>query len=318
MNQPGHITVWFRRGLNVFMQEPLWFRAALLCGTVLRLYFVIFTQGTYDVTIWQQHAERINQIGLVGYYHENPLANHPPLMSEIGSLLLRIANRSGIPFRILLRLPFVVMDAGMLALLLSLLRDDPKRRLLATAFWLHPLAVLFSAYHGNTDSAVAFSTLLAVWFLSKEQIAAGAIVVGVGLGIKFPVILAVPALTLWLKRWHKRFEFIGLAALTAAATCLPALWTDAHAVYVNVFGYHGQQIHSTSGIPIWGWFRVLILDGAFVATPRRSQNRSSFYTITVGKWPLVCSLFWLGGGSRSDPPGRSVPPSPPVTRWFMD
>jgi hypothetical protein len=139
--------------------------------------------------------------------------------------------------------------------------------LLAAAYWLNPLAVLFSAYHGNTDSAVAFSALLAVWFLSKDRVAAGAIAVGIGLGIKLPVILALPALVFWLAGWRKRFEFIGITALTALVTGLPAILTDAHVVCANVFGYHGQQLHSTGGIPVWGWFRVLVRDGAWVGVP---------------------------------------------------
>ena len=37
------------------------------------------------------------------------------------------------------------------------------RFLAAACYWLSPAAIILSAYHGNTDSAVAFFLLLCVW-----------------------------------------------------------------------------------------------------------------------------------------------------------
>src|SRR6202011_1101613 len=94
-------------------------------------------------------------------------ANHPPFISEVEALLLLLSDATGIPFRIFLRAPFALLDAGSAFLLLLLLQSNPWRFLLAACYWLNPLAIIFSAYHGNTDSAVAFFLLLCVSLLSK-------------------------------------------------------------------------------------------------------------------------------------------------------
>src|SRR5439155_730200 len=77
---------------------------------------------------------------------------------------------TGIPFRILLRAPFALVDAGTAFLLLLLLGDCRWRFVAAAAYWLNPLSIIFSAYHGNTDSAVAFFLVLCVWLLSKKKL----------------------------------------------------------------------------------------------------------------------------------------------------
>ena len=99
----GRKVLWWKW----FLAQPIWFRSALALGLILRLYCVIFTEGTSDVGYWQHHAERVSAIGLVNYYHETPYANHPPLMSEISVLLLRFSGFAGIPFRMVLRLPYL-------------------------------------------------------------------------------------------------------------------------------------------------------------------------------------------------------------------
>src|SRR6266566_4837845 len=132
---------------GMFSSVPGWFWPALAIGAALRLYLVIFTQGTSDVGIWQGHAEGVNEWGVVGHYQNCALGNHPPLISLIEALLLRAAKLTHIPFRVLLRLPFALLDCGTAFLLISLLWDKPWRFLVAAVYWLHPLAIILSAYH---------------------------------------------------------------------------------------------------------------------------------------------------------------------------
>jgi hypothetical protein len=96
------------------LRPGIWFWAVIALGAALRFYCVIFTEGTQDVEIWERHARDVCERGLVGYYHVDPSANHPPFISEVESLLSRVADATGIPFRILLRAPFALLDAGTL------------------------------------------------------------------------------------------------------------------------------------------------------------------------------------------------------------
>ena len=97
------------------------FWSAILIGAVLRFYCVVFTNGTGDMDDWEDHAQQVHDRGLIGYYHANSFANHPPLISEVGALILRLSTGTHIPFRILFRAPFAFLDAANALLLFLLL-----------------------------------------------------------------------------------------------------------------------------------------------------------------------------------------------------
>ncbi|MGB7748986.1 MAG: glycosyltransferase 87 family protein [Verrucomicrobiia bacterium] len=251
------------RRLNWLLHPGAWFWLAMALGAAIRFYLVVFTQGTQDVIIWQQHAAGVRDLGLIGYYHSDVSMNHPPFIAVMASLLLRLADTTGIPFRILLRAPFALLDGGT-ALLLCLLWPKPWRFVVAACYWLNPLSLIFSAYHGNTDSAVAFSVLLCVWLLSRGKTIAAGAALGMGFWIKLPGELAIPALIFFIPGWRKRLIFLFATGMTALLTYLPALTQDAGIVHANVFGYRGQMLQTTTEMPVWG-LRVLI--ASFLPAP---------------------------------------------------
>jgi hypothetical protein len=128
----------------------------------------------------------------------------------------------------------------------------PCRFVLAAAYWLNPLAIIFSSYHGNTDSAVAFFLLLCCWFLNKGRAIGAGIAIAASFWIKLPGLLAIPALVLWVQGWRQRLIFLCVAAIVALAGYLPPLIQDPQIVGENVIGYRGQTVHTTAGIPVWG------------------------------------------------------------------
>lgn len=238
--------------LTSFLKHKSAFWIATLIGAVLRLYCVIFPNGTSDMEDWEDHAQQVHDRGLIGYYHANSFANHPPFISEVGALILKTSTASHVPFRILFRAPFVLLDAGN-ALLLFLLLPENRWRFFATAcYWLSPAAILISAYHGNTDTAVAFFVLLAIWLATKEQVIGGGTALGVSLWVKLPGILALPALLILFRRWRVRALFLSAALVTALITYAPALLADYKIVLSNVFGYRGLILQTAAGVPLWG------------------------------------------------------------------
>src|SRR5437762_14281287 len=108
------------------------FWAAMLIGAVLPFYCVGFTAGTGAMDDWEDHAQQVRDRGLIGYYHANSFANHPPFISEVGSLILSVSRATHIPFRILFRGLFGLIDAGKALLLFALLPNN-RSRFLATA-----------------------------------------------------------------------------------------------------------------------------------------------------------------------------------------
>ncbi len=266
---------WFA----AFSPQRSTFWVALFLGAALRFYCVVFTEGTYDINDWTTHAIGVRDHGLIGYYHANEWANHPPFISKVASLILRASEAMGIPFRITFRAPFALIDAGTACLLLALLREKSWRYLAMLSYWLSPVAIILSAYHGNTDCAIAFFLVLCLWFLAQRRERAAALAFGATLWIKLPGILALPALLVFFQSWRSRIVFLLIAGATALATYLPSLLQDPFVVYRNVFGYRGLILQTTAGVPVWGPSALLF---------------STFWQINA--WPekyLRVALFFL-------------------------
>lgn len=87
---------WFA----AFSPQRSTFWVELFFGAALRFYCVVFTEGTYDINDWTRHAIGVRDHGLIGYYHANEWANHPPFISKVESQILRASEAMGIPFRI--------------------------------------------------------------------------------------------------------------------------------------------------------------------------------------------------------------------------
>ena len=231
-------------------KTPFWLATAI--GAALRIYCVLCTTGTSDMEDWEDHAQQVVNRGLIGYYHANSFANHPPFISKVAGFILQISVLTHIPFRILFRAPFAILDAGNAWLLFLLLRESRWRFLAAACYWLSPAAILISAYHGNTDTAMAFFVLLAIWLASKERTLGSGVAFGASFWIKLPAILTLPALLTLFRRWRLRIVFLSAALITAAVTYFPALFQDYKIVLTNVFGYRGLILQTATGVPLWG------------------------------------------------------------------
>jgi hypothetical protein len=233
-----------------------WLWLAIAAGAILRAWLVFFTAGTDDVPIWASHAGWTVEYGLVGYYEWQEVFNHPPFIGKVMSWLWLFGKAYDIPFRFLLRVPFVLLDLGNALLLLRLFRDVPYRYAIAAGYWLHPLAILYSGYHGNTDTGVAFFCLLALYFATQKRALAAGAALGVGLWVKLPVSLAAPVLLLAFPSWRERGRFAAAALLVGVSTYLPVLVDAAGLVYARVIAYPGLNITTPGGTPIWSIWSV--------------------------------------------------------------
>ena len=113
------------------------------------------------------HAQGVHDIGLIEHYRvddvsKHPIFNHPPFLGECAALLWAFSQRSGIGFGILFRLPTAIADLLTAYLLTRFFIGSAYRPLVFVAYWLNPLAIIFSAYHGNTDSLVPSFVLLGI------------------------------------------------------------------------------------------------------------------------------------------------------------
>ena len=285
-----------------YSRSGIWFWVLISLGLAIRFYLVTLTEGTQDVAIWERHARDVRDHGLIAYYQSDPSANHPPFITEVESLLLRVSDATGIPYRILLRAPLALLDLATTFLLLLLFGECRWRFVVAAAYWLNPLSIIFSAYHGNTDSAVAFFLVLCVWLSSQNKLIAAAVALGVSLWIKLPIVLAIPALTFFIPDWRRRFQFLAIAGGVALMTYLPALIQDPAIIWKNVFGYRAQILHTTAGVSAWGP-RVLLF--SIIAAPQNwpIAFRAPILFFLENSWlialALALLLTWLRRNHRS-------------------
>ncbi len=286
--------------LKSYLRPGVLFWVAILIGLLIRIYFVAFTQGTYDVDIWQGHAAGIQESGLIGYYHTNPTMNHPPFISIIFSRLLRLSQATGIPFRICIRAPFALLDALTALLLLRLCSNNRYRFVVTACYWLHPLTLIFSAYHGNTDSSIAFFLVLCTYLFLKEKPLWAGVVLGISLWVKLPGILALPAFFFFLNTWRDRFKFLFAVAAVGILTYLPALFQDPKILFNNVFGYQGQVIMTTVGIPVWGTRIFLTHFGDLPAQWREKLSGPILFYLRHNMWFCLVPIALLGWLRRSE------------------
>jgi len=266
-----------------FLREfGVWLWVAFALGAAARLYLVVSTEGTFDVKVWAVHARWIHEHGLISFYARSEISNPPPLISELLAGLWGISSDFAVPFALLLRAPFALLDLVNGLLLLRLMRGSPARYVAFAAYWLSPLAVIFSAYHGNTDTAVATAALLATLAVVRDRpILAGA-ALGLGLSIKLPAVLVAPALYLALSPGRRRALFAAGAAATAGVSFLPALVAAPELLYQRVFAYPGLVVTTPGGAPIWGVWNVL---GAAIRLPNSVGAVADFH---LGHNTVLC------------------------------
>jgi hypothetical protein len=265
------------------LKERRLLAAMFLLGVFLRGYCILFTSGTGDLEDWQDHAQQVHDRGLIGYYHANPFANHPPFMSEAAALLLRVSTLTHIPFKIVFRAPFAVLDAANTLLLFTLLPKSRCRSYAAASYWLSPAAIIISSYHGNTDTAVPFFILFSIWLAQRRRIAASGVAIGGTLWIKTAGVLGIPPVLFSFRQWRARGVFLAAALVAALSTYLPALIQDYRIVIANVFGYHGLVLQTSGGNALWGPSALL-----FSVLPFQLWNEQSLQRIF-----FVLERSWL-------------------------
>ena len=238
----------------------------VLAGVVVaalgvRAFLLLCTPGTYDLQIWEDHARALHELGLLAYYRsslftERPF-NHPPATALLVEALWSACQVLGLDFAAMFRLLFTGFDLATAWVLSRLLADHPRRWLLVGLYLLNPIVFLFSAYHGNTDAAVAFFAVLALLLASRERYVLAGLALGAGVSVKWIVLLVLPPLVLGAPGLRARLRFLAGVAAAFVAGFGWHLAADPVGVATALFGYVGQIIQTTAGIPVWG-YRVLV------------------------------------------------------------
>lgn len=220
-------------------------------GLALRAWFVFGTPGTPDVTYWAGHAKGLDTLGL-SYYRTSWFVNHPPAALFGVHALWQLAEWSGVPFRIVLRLPIALADVASALLLLRGLGDAALGRKAAAAFWLSPLAIVLSSHHGNTDSLLGAFALASAVAMGRGRPGLAGLALGAGAGVKVAIMIALPALLRGVPDTGPRVRFWAGVFAASGLAFAPALLMHDWAGLDRVFGYGGITLRTLSGQWVWG------------------------------------------------------------------
>jgi hypothetical protein len=150
--------------------QPAYMWALMLVvvsGTAIRLYLAYEFYGNYDTRSNEIIAEIVRHGGNV--YAETDRYNQGPLWSlMLGALKHIQLHFPSLPFPFIIRAFLSAVDLLTLAVLLALADPDPTLRVrTATLFYLNPVSVLISGYHGQFEN-ITILLLLVGAFLARR------------------------------------------------------------------------------------------------------------------------------------------------------
>ena len=255
------------------------FKIVLVASIIIRLYLAICTEGTYDITIWEKHANNIIKSGLTEYYKQTVddelTFNHPPFAGELAVAILTVSKYTSIEFKILFRLLFSTLDYVIAFYIYKLLIDNKYKLFYVGLYLINPITFIFSAYHGNTDTSLGLFIVLSIYFISRQKFISAGIAFGLGVWVKWIILLALPALFFAIPENRTKRRYITSLIVTALLGYAWGLLDSPAVMIKSVFGYTGQLIQTTGGIPVWGnrivigWLQQLVNhadDGKLVDT----------------------------------------------------
>lgn len=148
----------------------------------------------------------------------------------LAGLVMPGLTRESEAFRLfLIRLPLLAADLAMLAVLARWF--ETKRRTVLWLYWASPIVFFISYVHGQVDAIPSAFLLLGLAALFRGRPAVSALMLGLGVGTKLHLLVAVPFMVFHLVRnpvrapaaWRTPIAFLGIIFAVMAAMIGPFL-----------------------------------------------------------------------------------------------
>ena len=221
----------------------------LLVAALVRLLPILFADRvTADVLRYQKVATHVLDVSWNPY--EAPrLYPYPPVWVVVEAGSEWLARRFAWNFAVLVKLPVLLADLGLVALLARMGASRGLGMRAAWLFALHPVSILVTGFHGQFDAAALLCLLLAVFWLEGHRLDLSALALAGGVALKsFPVLL-LPFFVLSLAGTRARLRYLALATLPVAALLLPFAFDNASALRRELLGY--------GGVADFGWIGLV-------------------------------------------------------------
>jgi hypothetical protein len=179
-------------------------------------------------------------------YETRRLYPYPPPWAAVEAGAVWLSRHGVGSFPLLVRLPVLAADLGIIALLAAAAAAHRAPRLAPWLYALHPVAILVSGAHGQFDAAPLFFLLLALEALARGRRDASALALAGAIATKsFPVLFLPFLAGHGRPPWRSTARYVALAVAPVALLLLPFAVADWAALRRELFGY--------SGIADFGW-----------------------------------------------------------------
>ena len=257
----------------------------LAAALVVRLVPILAADRTVaDVLRYQKAARHVLDVSWNPYLAPR-LYPYPPLWIWVEAGSERVARATGLSFAVLVKLPVLLADLGIVLLLArwSHARWAADERVAQRAAWLfalHPVSILVTSFHGQFDSVMLFFVLLALRFLQSNRPDASALSLAAAIATKsFPVLLLpVFALSLGAAR---AVRFAILATVPVLAILVPYAISDFDAL--------ARELLSYGGVADFGWIGAW-RGARWLATGALARSEAAHWPASI---PAAKALFFV-------------------------
>jgi|SRR5579859_239952 len=219
----------------------------VLVSFLLRLVVSLVANDIIDIQNYDTVARIVLSKGaLPGLYAQTQgIYPYPPLWVWLELLAHGLATLYPIRFGLWIRLPVILADCGIVALLWNIGYKHSLRRatLFSLLYGLNPISVIITGLHGQFDALLVLFTLLSIYLLIwTQRVHWSALALSIAIAWKsFPALFIIPCI-LDLPQLRRKLGFAILAMLPVALLLLPFALNSYQAVIRELLGYRGVAL----------------------------------------------------------------------------
>ena len=220
-----------------------------------------------DVLRYQKAAGHVLDVSWNPYLAPR-LYPYPPLWIWVEAGSEWLARATGASFAVLVKLPVLLADVGIVVLLARWAASPHGAERAAWLFALHPVSILVTGFHGQFDSVMLFFVLLSLRFEQSGHLDKSALSLSGAVATKSFPILLVPLFLAGLDV-SKALRFLSLVTLPVLVLLVPYALSD--------FGAMARELLAYGGVADFGWI------GAWRAT--RWLATGALWRSEAAHWP---------------------------------
>lgn len=185
---------------------------AAAVGLAIRVALALISVGTNDVLIWLEFARSAGMHGYLDMWPRFEAMNHPPIPAAWAAVGYQVSGENEQTFSLWLKLPGLAAEVGAVLLVGSIVARRAGARAGRVAAWLYalnPAAILVSGYHGNTDPALAFLTLLTWRLADRGRFGWAGLALAASINVKIAPIPSALVLVACTRTWRDAVKMLG-------------------------------------------------------------------------------------------------------------